>query len=63
VYSLESPLPERHRFDLKALVNMPYRTDVFQTNYFIIEKYQDLFNSLKDISWPDLRLPQKGNAP
>lgn len=55
IYSLESPTPLRRSFELKPLVNQAYRTDVFQTNYFVIEKYEDLFHALKHISWPELR--------
>ncbi len=44
-YSL-SKEPEHHEFDVQQIANTPYRKDVFQTEYFIIESYEQLYESL-----------------
>lgn len=43
-YSIESPLPQRVRFDPLEALRTPYRIDIFQTVYFWIESLDDLFN-------------------
>ncbi|MCF6226514.1 MAG: hypothetical protein L3J22_09485, partial [Xanthomonadales bacterium] len=43
VYSLQSDIPERRDFDTLSVLRTPYRIDVFQTIYFVIQKMDDLF--------------------
>ena len=47
-YSL-SDQPEHHRFDVDKILDSPYRKDTFQTQYFIIESYEELYASLPKI--------------
>ena len=42
VYALESDVPERPRFDLKRVLETPYRSDVFQPLYFVLDDMADL---------------------
>ncbi|MEL6560351.1 MAG: phenylalanine 4-monooxygenase [Bacteroidota bacterium] len=44
-YSLSNE-PKHHEFDVQHIANTPYRKDVFQTEYFIIESYEQLYNSI-----------------
>ncbi len=44
VYALDSNVPERKPFDLLTALRTPYRIDIYQTIYFIINKFEDLFN-------------------
>jgi phenylalanine-4-hydroxylase len=42
VYALESDVPERARFDLTRVLETPYRSDVFQPLYFVLDDMADL---------------------
>jgi phenylalanine-4-hydroxylase len=43
-YALESPLPQRRHFNLMDALRTPYRIDIFQTVYFVINDYQELYD-------------------
>jgi phenylalanine-4-hydroxylase len=43
IYALESDMPERHDFDALSIFRTPYRIDIFQTVYYVIQKMDDLF--------------------
>jgi phenylalanine-4-hydroxylase len=43
VYSLESDQPERKAFDILDALRTPYRIDIFQTVYFILDSFDTLF--------------------
>ena len=43
-YSLESELPKRFGFDLKRVLRTRYRTDAFQQNYFVIDRFSDVLD-------------------
>ena len=43
-YAIESPLPQRLRFDPLAALRTPYRIDIFQTVYYWIESLDELYN-------------------
>ncbi len=43
-YALESEVPERRRFDPVDALRTPYRIDIFQTVYFVIESFDELFS-------------------
>ncbi len=36
-------------FDIKAILNKPFRTDVMQEDYFVIESLEQLYKSLEDV--------------
>ena len=47
-YSL-SDVPSHYEYDVKKILNTPYWKDKFQDKYFIIESYEQLFESLPEI--------------
>jgi phenylalanine-4-hydroxylase len=42
-YALESNEPERRPFDLVQVLRTPYRIDIFQTVYYVIESFDQLY--------------------
>jgi phenylalanine-4-hydroxylase len=53
IYSIESNIPDRAKFDLIEVLNTSYRIDSLQTKYFVIEDFQELFDALKNLDWND----------
>jgi phenylalanine-4-hydroxylase len=47
IYSVESDIPERHILDPMVALRTPFRIDVLQPEYFVIESYDDLFELIK----------------
>ncbi|MEO6248461.1 MAG: phenylalanine 4-monooxygenase [Sphingomicrobium sp.] len=45
-YALDSDQPKRFGFDLKRVLRTNYRTDAFQQNYFVIERFQDVIDTM-----------------
>lgn len=43
VYALESERPERRPFDVVEALRTPYRIDIYQTVYYILESFDTLF--------------------
>jgi phenylalanine-4-hydroxylase len=43
IYSVESPSPNRIRFDLERVMRTDYRIDDFQESYFVISSFEELF--------------------
>ncbi len=43
VYALESPEPERAAFDLQTVLRTPYRIDIMQPVYFVLEDIAQLY--------------------
>ncbi len=43
IYSVESPSPNRIRFDLERVMRTDYRIDDFQETYFVISSFGELF--------------------
>lgn len=48
IYSLGTS-PEHFAFDLDQILGTPYIKDKFQTQYFVAESYQQLYNSLPQL--------------
>lgn len=48
IYSL-SDKPKHFEYNVDQILNTPYRKDVFQDRYFIIENYEQLFKSLPEV--------------
>jgi phenylalanine-4-hydroxylase len=44
VYAVESDVPRRLPFDPVEALRTPYRIDIFQTIYFVINGFEDLFD-------------------
>ncbi len=43
-YALESDIPKRQPLDALEAFRTPYRIDIFQTIYFVINQFEELFN-------------------
>jgi len=43
-YCLDSNKPQRKPFDVMEILRTPYRIDIFQSIYFVIDNYEDLYN-------------------
>lgn len=41
--------PPKHAFDVAHMLDTPYRKDQFQTQYFITESYEQLYESIPEI--------------
>ena len=44
VYAVESEVPQRKPFDPIDVLRTPYRIDIFQPIYFVIDSFDDLFD-------------------
>lgn len=44
VYALESPKPDRRPFDPVAALRTPYRIDIYQTVYYVLDSFDVLFD-------------------
>ncbi len=44
VYSLESNIPQRKPFSVMDALRTPYRYDIFQTVYFLINNFKELYD-------------------
>ena len=49
IYSLESDVPERIPYNVATLLQTPYKIDHFQTRYFVINSYTQLYKSIPEI--------------
>jgi phenylalanine-4-hydroxylase len=47
-YSLESPRPHRLKFDLKRVMRTRYRPDDFQKSYFVIDRFEDVLDIVRE---------------
>jgi phenylalanine-4-hydroxylase len=45
-YSLQSDIPLRVPYDVKEIIQTPYIKDKFQSKYFVIGSFEQLFNSV-----------------
>lgn len=48
IYSV-SDKPEHFEFSVPEIISLPFRKDVFQTRYFIINSYDQLYDSVAEI--------------
>lgn len=63
VYSVDSDVPVRYPYDIKQIFETPYIKDKFQEQYFVIDSYEQLFNSIPQIeSILEKELAQKATA-
>ena len=46
-YSLSSPLPRREAFNLDKVLRTPYRIDIMQPIYYVIDGFRDLYSMSK----------------
>lgn len=47
IYSVESPIPERRPLDPLEALRTPFRIDILQPIYFVIESFEDLFKLIE----------------
>ncbi len=47
IYALESELPERRAFNMLEALRMPYRYDIMQTLYFVINDFRTLYEMVE----------------
>ena len=50
VYSIDDSHPKRIPYDIKNIFNTPYIKDKFQEQYFVIDSYEQLYNSIPEIA-------------
>jgi phenylalanine-4-hydroxylase len=43
IYSIDSDLPNRIRFDLERVLNTEFRIDAYQETYFVIDSFEQMF--------------------
>lgn len=55
IYSLDSEIPARIKFNTHRVMRTQYHIDSFQKTYFVIESFQQLFNSLHSLNWEEAR--------
>lgn len=48
-YSIDSDIPKRIPYDIETIFNTPYIKDKFQEQYFVIDSYEQLYNSIPHI--------------
>ena len=62
-YSLSNE-PEHKPFDVGTILDTPFRKDAFQTNYFIIDSYEQLYLSIDEVKRElESRLEQATTTP
>ncbi len=49
VYSLESPEPRRLPYNVREIFNTPYIKEHYQEQYFVIDSYKELFDSIPEV--------------
>ncbi|MGL4997905.1 MAG: phenylalanine 4-monooxygenase [Cetobacterium sp.] len=49
------PKPKHIKFDVRRVMKTQYHIDSFQETYFVIEDFQQLFDSLKNLNWREIR--------
>ncbi len=52
VYSLDSDIPERRKFSPDLVLRTPYRTDIMQTIYYVIEEFNDIYEVMNETIKP-----------
>jgi phenylalanine-4-hydroxylase len=55
LYALESDVPVRVKFSAQRAMLTQYRMDNLQKTYFVIASYQQLFDTLKELDWHELK--------
>lgn len=55
LYSIDSDVPNRIAFDMVRAMKTLYKIDHFQKSYFVINGYQQLFDTLVEMDWAKLK--------
>jgi phenylalanine-4-hydroxylase len=48
-YSLESDIPQRVPYNVQEIIDTPYIKDKYQEKYFVIDSYEQLYNSVGEV--------------
>ena len=62
IYCLESSHPQRFKYNVKQIFDTPFIKDHYQEQYFVIDSYQQLFDSIPEIE-RELEIRMKLNEP
>jgi phenylalanine-4-hydroxylase len=54
VYSVDSPVPHRLRFELERIMRTDYRIDDFHRTYFVLDSFEQLFHAGYDTDFAPL---------
>jgi phenylalanine-4-hydroxylase len=60
-YSLSNE-PPKYDFDVRVMANTPFKKDVFQDRYFVIDSYEQLYRSVPEIKSVIAELVESGDA-
>lgn len=63
VHAVESPEPNRWRFELSRVMRTEYRIDDFQASYFVIRSFDELFRACYDTDFAPLYARYAGLPP
>lgn len=63
VYSIESPEPQRLRFELVRVMRTDYRIDSFQRTYFVLDSFEELFHACYGTDFAPLYLRYGADEP
>ncbi len=55
IYSLESDIPVRIKFDIRRIMKTQYHIDSFQRSYFVIDTYEQLFKAIDTLDWEEIK--------
>ena len=55
IYCLESEIPVRIKYDILRTMKTNYHIDSFQKSYFVIENYEELFESVRSLDWQQIK--------
>lgn len=48
-YAIKSPVPQRVPFNVREMFDTPYIKEKYQDKYFVIDSYEQLFGSIREI--------------
>jgi phenylalanine-4-hydroxylase len=54
VYSLESDVPKRIKYNTLRILKTQYHIDSYQKTYFVIDGYNQIFQALKNLNWDEV---------
>jgi len=54
IYSLESVIPSRLKFNMQDAIKTKYLTDRLQSTYFVINNFKELFDTLHNLNFENL---------
>lgn len=58
IYSVDSPLPDRREFNVIDILRTPYRIDIHQPIYYVIDNIDDLFRATEKDLLSDIKKAQ-----